>query len=325
MTATERVIAHVDMNAYFASVEQQANRYLRGRPVAVVRKPQRASVISAPSYEAKRFGIKTGMPTWEAVRLCPHLRIILEDPDKYRWVSARLFSTLKTFSPLLEVFSIDEAWLDLTQATAAANGNPVCVATEIKRRLREVLGPFIRCSIGIAPSKALAKIASNFDKPNGLTWIKPQEVQGWLERLEVDKACGINTRLKQRLSKLGVHTLAELGRCPPWKLRREFGILGHHLHLLGQGKDAAPLNPGVLEAPPKSFGHSRVLRYPYPDFAQAKDVLALLCYKVARRMRAKGFAGRVVHFHAAAPREKGVGKQRALPLATADEQDIHTT
>jgi len=179
------------------------------------------------------------------------------------WVSSSVFSILKEFTPLVEVFSIDEAWLDITQP-AQELGNPLRVAQEIKRNIREELGPWIRCSIGIAPSKTLAKIASESRKPDGLIWIRHEEVQEWLERLPVEVACGINERIKRRLALLGVRTLADLGRCDPMKLRREFGVVGLALHLIGRGKDPSPLNPGALEAPNKSFGHSRVLRFPLP-------------------------------------------------------------
>jgi DNA polymerase-4 len=311
------------MNAYFASVEQQANRFLRGKPIGVSRKPQDRTIIAAPSYEAKARGVKTGMPTWEALGLCPELEIVPGDPAKYAYISSRIFSILKTFSPLLEVFSIDEAWLDISQA-AQECGSPLAVAREIKRKIKQELGPLIRCSIGIAPSKVLAKIASEMQKPDGLVWIQEHEVQAYLERLEVDAACGIDERLKARLSLLGVRTLADLGRCDPGRLRRAFGIVGHYLHLIGRGRDPVPLNPHGQEIPPKGFGHSRVFQSPYLTMEQAKDVLYLLCYRTARRMRSKGYAGRVIHFYAAS-HSRGVGRQRTLSIPTADEEVIYQT
>jgi DNA polymerase-4 len=318
-----RFIAHIDMNAYFASVEQQANRFLRGRPIGVSRKPQDRTIIAAPSYEAKRFGIKTGMPTWEALELCPDLEIIPGDPAKYAYISSRIFSILKSFSPLLEVFSIDEAWLDITQL-AKEYRSPLEVAKEIKKQIKKELGLLIRCSIGIAPSKVLSKIASEMKKPDGLVWIQENEVQGYLEKLEVDSACGIDKGLKAKLNLMNIRTLGDLGRCNPGRLRRAFGIIGYYLNLIGQGKDPFPLNPHYKEIPPKGFGHSRVFSFPYLTFEQAKDVLYLLCYKTARRMRAKGYSARVIHFYAAG-RERGVGRQRTLSIPTADEEIIYQT
>ena len=277
------------------TIEQQANPFLQGRPIAVVRKPWAGTIVTAPSYEAKAYGVRTGMPTWEARRLCPEILFAVEDLPKYAWVSGRIFSILRGFSPWPEVFSIDEAFLDITQ-TSTEYGGPLEVARAIKRRIKEELGPCLRCSIGIAPSKVLAKIASESEKPDGLVWIPEQEVQEWLGKTPVEAACGISKRIRWRLSILGIRTLADLGRADPLILRREFGIAGHYLHLMGQGKDPAPLGSLGSQWKRKSVGHSRVLRWPYPDFEGAKETLRLLCAKVARRLRKKGLAGRLVRF-----------------------------
>lgn len=226
---------------------------------------------------------------------------------------------------MLEVMSIDEAWVDLTQVTYESGGNPRRVAADIKRGICDRLGKFVRVSVGLAPTKTMAKIAGEIDKPNGLVWITKAEVPHWLERLEVDEACGIADRIKARLLKYNIRTLADLGRFPPYKLRHEFGIVGHYLHLIGQGRDVTPINPSVLDTPHKSFGHSRVLRHPLPTFEEARPILKLLCYKVARRMRGAGFQGRMVYFFSAGKDDPGGSKQRALPIATADEQVLYKT
>jgi DNA polymerase-4 len=311
------------MNAYFASIEQQANPFLRGRPIAVVRKPWAGTIVTAPSYEAKAYGVRTGMPTWEARRLCPEIAFVVEDLPKYAWVSSRIFSILRGFSPSLEVFSIDEAFLDITQISGEYGG-PLEAARAIKREIKRRLGSCLRCSIGIAPSKVLAKIASESEKPDGLVWIRDEEVEEWLERLPVEEACGISEKIKWRLSILSIRTLADLGRADPLILRREFGIVGHYLHLIGQGKDPAPLGSLGSEWKRKS-SHSRVLRWPYPDFEGAKETLKLLCAKVARRLRRKGLAGRLVHFYASSPDGDHAGRQRALGAPTADEAVIYRT
>jgi DNA polymerase-4 len=312
------------MNAYFASIEQQANPFLRGKPIAVIRKPWAGTIVTAPSYEAKAFGVRTGMPTWEARRLCPEILFVVEDLPKYAWVSERIFSILRGFSPWLEVFSIDEAFLDITQ-TAREYGGPLEVARAIKREIRRRLGPCLRCSIGIAPSKVLAKIASESKKPDGLVWIRESEVEEWLEKTPVEAACGISERMKWRLSILGVRTLADLRKADPLILRRKFGIVGHYLHLMGQGKDPAPLGSLGSQIQHKSVGHSRVLRWPHPDFEGAKETLKLLCAKVARRLRKKGLAGRLVHFYASSPDGDSANRQRALGAPTADEAVIYRT
>jgi hypothetical protein len=200
-----RYILMADMNAFFANCERQANRRLRSWPVGVVRKPWESTIVSAACYQAKARGVETGMAVWEAKRLCPEIRLVLEDPAKYTYASTRVFSILKEFSPLLEVFSIDEAWVDISQA-AERLGGPVAVAQAIKHRIREELGEEITCSIGIGPSKVLAKIAAEQVKPDGLTWIKDEELSDWLERLEVDAAIGIGDRRKAELARMKIRT-----------------------------------------------------------------------------------------------------------------------
>jgi DNA polymerase-4 len=316
-----RLILHIDMDSYFASVEQQFNPYLRQRPIGVSRKPQDRTIIAAASREAKQFGLKSGMPIWEATRLCPDLIVVPGHPTRYAYVSGRIFGLLKRFSPLFEPFSIDEGFLDVTSVAPRYRG-PERLALQIKSAIRRTLGEYVTCSIGIGPSKTVAKIASEIKKPNGLFWIKEEEVQSWFQKLPVDAARGINKGLKSRLNTMNVQTLADLGKCDAGRLRQAFGIWGHYLHLIGQGRDPIPLNPNYRGVPPKGFGHSRVFGFPYPFFEEAKDVLYLLCYKTARRMRGQGYAGRVVHFYAG-NRERSDGRQRGLPLPTIDEQVIY--
>jgi DNA polymerase-4 len=318
-----RLILHIDMDSYFASVEQQANPFLRGRPVAVSRKPQDRTIAAAVSKEAKRYGLKSGMPTWEVHSLCPQIQFVPGDPAKYAYISERIFRLLKRFSPLMEVFSIDEAFLDITDV-APRHGGPEQLARRIKSTIRRELGDYITCSIGIAPSKVLAKIASESQKPDGLVIIPESHVREWLERTPVTAACGINEGTAWRLRFKGVRTLADLGRCDLGWLRRQFGIVGYYLHLIGHGKDPVPLNPNFQEVPRKGFGHSRVFSYPYPSFEEAKDVLYLLCYKTARRMRIKGYCGRVVHFYAGGL-GRSVSRQRSLSFPISDEQEIYET
>ena len=316
----QRTIAHVDLNACFASLEQQSNPRLRGTPTAVVRKAQRVSVISAPSYEAKRRGVRTGMTTLEAERRCPELRVLLEDPTKYLEASRRFFELLDDMTGAVEVFSVDEGFADLSYPLHQL-GDAVWVAERIKRKVRERLGEWMTVSIGVGPSKVIAKIAGEQRKPDGLVWIRDSEVQDWLETLAVDEACGIAERTKDRLSAMGIRTLADLGRADVMRLRQIFGINGYFLHLIGQGKDPVPFQAGGAPAR-KGFGHGRVLPWPWPDFEGATDWLQVLCHMVARRMRAHGHAARVVHLSVESADGWGGSKQRCLPVATDDEQII---
>jgi len=315
-----RTIAHVDLNACFASLEQQSNPRLRGRPTAVVRKAQRVSVISAPSYEAKRRGVRTGMTTPEAKRRCPELRVLLEDPTKYLAASERFFELLHDLTGAVETFSIDEGFADLAHPLRRL-GDPVWAAERIKREIRHRLGEWMTVSIGVGPSKVVAKLAGQQRKPDGLVRIQEDEVPNWLETLAVDEACGIAERTKDRLAAMGIRTLADLGRADVMRLRQAFGINGYFLHLIGQGKDPVPFQAGG--APPRQgFGHGRVLPWPWPDFAGARDWLQVLCHMVARRMRAHGNAARVVHLGVESADGWGSSKQRCLPVATDDEQVV---
>ncbi|MEM1684287.1 MAG: DNA polymerase IV, partial [Nanopusillaceae archaeon] len=207
------IVFHIDMDAYFASVEQQARPWLRGKPLVVSGRPDIHSVVAAASKEAKRFGIKAGMPTWEAKRLCPHVIFLPGDPDKYESVTRRFLAILVTYTPMVEVYSIDEVFLEATDVVRRYP-DPVALAREIKARFREELGEWITCTIGIAPNKLLAKLATEQAKPDGIRWIKPEEVPAVLKATPVEAVCGIGPRIARRLSHMGVWTLADLQRIP---------------------------------------------------------------------------------------------------------------
>jgi len=320
----DRLILFIDMDSFFASVEQQCNPRLRGQSMGVVRKPYLPSVVSAPSREAKLFGIKTGMITSEALRIDPRFKIVLEDPEKYVYASSKVFEILREYTPWVKTMSIDEGWADVTQITKERfGGDPRNVAEDIKQRIRKKLGTFITASIGIAPSKLLSKYAGELKKPNGLVWVKGQEVPDLLKRLKVDAVCGINKGYKRRLNALGIHTLAELGECPVYRLRRFFGIWGYYLHLIGCGQDSPLMDIEYVGRERKGYSHSRVLRAShggtYGDLDDNREILKLLCKKVARRMRSDGKVGRVVHFSATSKVGISVGRQRALPSPSDDE------
>lgn len=316
------ILFHIDMDSYFASVEQQARPWLRGKPIIVSGRPDIHSVVAAASKEAKRYGIKAGMSTWEAKKLCPHVIFVPGDPDKYESVTRRFLAILLTYTPMVEVYSIDEVFLDATQVVASYP-DPIALAKEIKARFREELGEWITCTIGIAPNKLLAKLATEEAKPDGIRWIKPEEVPELLKRTPVEAVCGIGPRIAKRLSYMGVWTLADLQNIPEAYLRRAFGAYGRLLHLWGQGVDPTPLKPYWQEEEDKSIGHSHALPKGLRHPEGAKEVLYYLAVKTARRMRKKGYVGRVVyalyrdeelHYH---------GAQKALSVPTCDERVIH--
>jgi len=284
---------HIDMNAFFASVEQQADPELQGKPIAVVGGGGR-TVITTASYEARKFGVKTGMAIWEGKRCCPQLIIVIGNNKKYTYTSARIVEFMREYTPLVEVFSIDEAWLDVTNSLSIF-GTPERIAYLLKARIRESFG--ITCSIGIAPNKLLAKLASDLQKPDGLTTIPPDEVPRILERMPIKELCGIGKKMERHLNMLGIYTCGELGRYDESRLTRKFGIIGTRLKQMGQGIDDSPVTPNEEDDEVKSVGHSMTLKQ---DVERREDILRYLLQlseMVGRRARRYGVSGKTVTLH----------------------------
>jgi len=289
-----RVILHVDMDSYFASVEQQVCPSLRGKPIGVTGRPTERSIVVAASREAKRYRVRTGMPVWEARKACPKIELVPGNPERYLSVTKRFIEILKEYTALLEIYSIDEAFLDVTQEEAR-HGGPIRMAEEIRRRFREELGECITATVGIAEGKTFAKLIGARSKPDGVGRLDPEEMAELLESTAVGDVWGIGPRITARLNRVGIRTLKELGRASERYLKSEFGVYGLHLLDVGQGRDSTPLVPYTDVPAPKSVGHSKSLPPDLRDFRLASIVLRDLCDKVARRMRRLGFMGRTVH------------------------------
>jgi DNA polymerase-4 len=289
----ERVVFHVDMNAFFAAIEQRARPSLRGKPIIVCGNPQKRTVVAACSYEAKAYGIKNGMSVFEARRLCPHVVPVAGDPDKYVDIARRLFALMRHLTPAVEIFSIDEAFLDLTDALGPFGGEPEAAARALKRRIREeVFG--LTCSIGIGPNKLIAKLASDLHKPDGLVRVRAAEVPALLEDLPVEALCGIGPHLRGDLNDLNLSTCGALGRAPEAALVRRFGVIGQALKRMGQGLDESPVTPMGQEPAAKSMGHAYTLPRDTDDADEIRGTLLRLCEQVARRLRADGACGRTI-------------------------------
>jgi len=285
-----RVIMHLDQNAFFASVEQQNNPELRGKPIAVIGAGHR-TIITTSSYEARKYGVKTGMTTWEGKRCCPDLILVVGDNRKYTHTSARVVQMMLDYTPLVEVFSIDEGFLDVT-GSLSIFGSAENIAYLLKARIRHHFG--ITCSIGIAPNKLLAKLASDMQKPDGLTIIRPEDVSSVMNRTPIKDLCGIGKRTERQLSLLGIKTCGDLGRFPVEILRRKFGVIGEYLHRMGQGIDDSPVVPPEETDPVKSVGHSQTLER---DIDRREDILKYilqLSEMVGRRARRYGVTGKTV-------------------------------
>lgn len=290
-----RIIVHLDMNSYFASVEQQANPFLRGKPVAVCAYLSRNGTILASSVEAKAKGIKTGMRVNDALRLDPKLVLIENEPAKYRTVTERIFNILRSYTDAMEPYSIDEAFMDLT-GWVKDFAEAEQVAQKIKERIMLEVGEWLRCSVGISWTKFLAKFAGDIAPKGGILAITSDNLEACLER-DVAEAWGIGKATAVRLRALGIRTLLELKRADPIDLKRRFGSYGYYLwcHVNGEEISLVAQEPSL----PKSIGHSYCLPKKTVDKEYLAKVLLKLCEKTGRRLRALKLEARTSHLYIA--------------------------
>jgi DNA polymerase-4 len=286
----DRIILHIDMDAFFISVEQRDDPALRGKPAAVCGSLSR-SVVTSATYEARPYGIRAGMPIQEAKRRCPQLILVEGDHSKYTETAARIFSILKDYTPIVEIASIDEAYLDITQSQLLFKSS-LDIGQSIKDRIREK--EQLTSSIGIAPNKLLAKLGSRLKKPDGLTLIREKEIEEILRDLPVERLQGIGPKLEEALKSMGILTCGQLGRFPVPQLTKRFGVIGERLHEMGLGLDESPVVPLDKEEDAKSISHSVTLEEDTSDLNLLKKVLLQLSERVSRRMRRDGFFGRRV-------------------------------
>ena len=235
-----RRIVHLDMDAFYASIEQRDCPALRGKPVAVGGRPQARGVVAAASYEARAFGVRSAMPMARALRLCPELVIVPPDFERYRRVSSQVMAILRACTPLVEPLSLDEAYLDVTEnAWGEAFGSRV--ARRLKQQIVEETG--LTASAGVAPNKFLAKIASGYRKPDGLTVISPERVESFLQELPVEALWGVGPVTARKLRGLGIRRLMQIRTADVQLLRDTVGSLADWLRQLAQGDDPRPVVP----------------------------------------------------------------------------------
>ncbi len=314
----DRIVLHIDMNSYFATVEQQANPLLRGRPIAVSGRPTIHSVVAAASIEAKRFGIKSGMSTFEAKRLCPNLVFIPGDPAKYISTTSKLFDIFSSYSPIIEVFSIDEVFMELVPPKNSLE-IAITIAKEIKARIRSEVGDYLTCSIGIAQNKFLAKLASEKKKPDGLVVVTQYNLSEVLLSSKLDDFCGIGRQVSLRLNTLGVYTVTQLQKMPLAMLVAIFGnVRGHQLHNMAFGIDTSPLISETDRAVAKSYSHNLTLPKETEDLKYIWATLLRLCEKVGRRMRRDQVLGRLVYVFVRSSTSEGAGGQKMMTFYTND-------
>jgi DNA polymerase-4 len=287
VTTAERWILHVDMDAFYASVEQRDDPTLRGRPVIVGGTGGRG-VVAAASYEVRRFGVHSAMPVREALRRCPDAVCVPPRIAHYAAESKRIFEVFHEFTPLVQGLSLDEAFLDVT-ASIELLGPPEQIAAEIKRRIRERTG--LTASVGVAPNKLVAKIASDLRKPDGLVIVRPGEVRELLDPLPIRKLFGLGAKTAPRVEALGIRTLGELVRSNPAALRPIFGRYTERLQERAAGIDARPVLPEIDE---KQISAEETFDTDIADHAKLRAEIVRLADKTCARLRARELAASCV-------------------------------
>jgi len=288
MSAAQRRIIHLDMDAFYASVEQRDDASLRGRPVAVGGSPQGRGVVAACSYEARKFGVRSAMPMARAVRLCPDLLIVRPDFAKYRAASQRVMAILRECTPLVEPLSLDEAYLDVTQ-----NLWHEPLATEVAKKLKRIIfeQTNLTASAGVAPNKFLAKIASGWQKPDGLTVISPGRVERFLRELPVEALWGVGPVTAKKLRAAGIEKLVDVRSADDAALRKAVGSLADWLKRLSYGDDPREVKP---DRPWKSISAETTFAVDLEDLNEMKQALEALAKRVASSLRKKNLSARTV-------------------------------
>lgn len=287
-----RIILHIDMDAFFAAIEQLDHPEYRGKPVIVGADPKSGKgrgVVSTCSYEARRFGIHSAMPISKAYRLCPNGIYVHVRGKRYSEMSRTIMTLLEEFSPDIEPLSIDEAFLDIT-STVNIFGPPPVLGKLLKERVRNQTG--LTASVGIAPNKFLSKIASDLEKPDGLVIVEEDQIKEFLHPLPISKLWGVGEKTRPHLEHLGVRTIGDLAAIPQKKLIERFGKTGLHFWRLAHGLDNRPVE-GWYQT--KSVSQERTFEQDIDDETEMRRVIFRLSDDVARILRKKKLQGRTVH------------------------------
>src|SRR5579862_1161634 len=291
--AFSRTIFHVDMDAFFVSVEELFDPSLKGKPVVVGGQRHERGVVSAASYEARKFGVHSALPLCTAAKLCPQAIFVDGHPERYRECSEKAYKVLTTFSPQVEMASIDEAYLDMT-GTARLHGPPLRAAHKLHRRMKEET--MLNCSIGIGSSRLIAKVSSAQAKPNGVLWIVPGEEAKFLAPLDVREIPGVGKVMERHLHEIGIKKVGDLARLEEAELEQRFGKWGLALAGKARGEDAGgwfDAEVGSREEA-KSISHEHTYNEDTADQSQLEATLMRLSEMVGRRLREANLYARTI-------------------------------
>jgi DNA polymerase-4 len=313
------IIAHFDLDSFFVSVERLKDTSLNAKPIIVTQDPSGRSVVSSASYEARRFGICAGMPITQAKKLCPEVRTIRGNYSDYRDYHRRVFEIISEFSPLVEVASIDEGYLDLTGVERLL-GSPISIGRKIYNRIKVETG--LDCSIGISTSKLVAKVATNFAKPCGILWIEPGNEKTFLSELQVEELPGVGIHTKERLHSFGINTIGDLASLNKELLVNIFGTRGIYLYEAANGVWESPL---VIETNCKSIGKEITFKKDTGDFNFLLNTLSYLVEIVCFSLREKKRKAKTVIIKIRYENFETISRSRSLAYPVNQEQPVFDT
>jgi len=316
-----RTIFHVDMDAFFVSVEELYDPSLKGKAVVVGGQRDERGVVSAASYEARKFGVHSALPLRTAAKLCPHATFVDGHPERYRECSEKVFKVLQAFSPQVEMASIDEAYLDMT-GTARLHGPPLLAAQKLHRRMKDET--CLNCSIGIGSSRLIAKVSSAQAKPNGVLWIVPGEESKFLAPLDVREIPGVGKVMESHLHKLGIKKVGDLARLEESELEERFGKWGLALAGKARGEDAGGWFDSEVGADTeaKSISHEHTYNEDTADPSQLEATLMRLSEMVGRRLREANFYARTLQLKLRYKDFTTITRAHTLPASTQLDGEI---
>lgn len=311
-----RVIFHIDMNSFYASVEAAHNPKLKGKPLAVAGNPEeRKGIIVTSSYEARAKGVKTTMPIWQARKLCPNLIVVRPNMERYRQASSEIFAYLSEITDMLEPLSIDEAYLDVTHL----NENPLELAKHIQVTILKRFN--LPCSIGIGPNKFLAKTASDMKKPLGITVLRIREVKEKLWPLEVGEMYGVGKKTAEKLNSVDIKTIGDLARADDYNLRQLLGINGERLKNRANGRDLSEVDPESAHEF-QSIGNSRTLKEDTDDETIIYNLLEKLSELVEARLIRRKVMGQIIQLTIRYADHETVTRSRNIKYYTDSKKEI---